>query len=47
MTRQQYINRTLKALCGMAPANPPTYHMVCAMADRLEGTFQFDKPYKQ
>ena len=44
MSRQDYIRRTLTALCGSSPADPATYHLVSAMADRIEGVFKFDKP---
>jgi len=42
MSRQDYIRRTLAALCGSSPADPATYHLVRGMADRLESVFRFD-----
>lgn len=41
MTRQQYINRTIRALCGDAPARPDVYHDVVRMADSLKGVYEF------
>lgn len=42
MTRQRYIRRTLAAICGQAPANPAQYHLVAAMADRVNQVCPFD-----
>lgn len=36
MTRQQYISRTLKAMCGLRPASPDEYYKVARMADDVE-----------
>lgn len=43
MTRQQYIRRTLAAICGTRPATPHDYHLVAGMADRAATVYTFDK----
>lgn len=43
MKRKEYIKKTLAALCGTAPATPAQYHLVAAMADRVETIYTFDK----
>lgn len=43
MTRQQYIQNTIRALCGDAPARPDVYHDVVRMADSLKGVHEFDR----
>lgn len=42
MKRREYIVRTLAAMCGTAPATPQQYHLVAAMADRVESVYEFD-----
>lgn len=46
MTRQQYINRTIRALCGDAPARPDVYHNVVRMTDSLKDVYEFDRERK-
>lgn len=43
MTRQQFIIRTMKALCGDRPARPDEYYEAVRMADSLEEVYRFDK----
>ena len=43
MTRRQYINRTIRAICGDIPARPDVYHLAVRMADSVATVFQFDK----
>lgn len=43
MKRTEYIRRTLRDICGTAPATPAFYHFVCAMADRVEKVCPFEK----
>lgn len=42
MTRQQYISRTLKAMCGLRPASPDEYYKVARMADDVERVMVLD-----
>ena len=43
MTRQQYINRTLRALTGeKRPATPWQYHHTCRMAEAVSTVYRFD-----
>lgn len=43
MTIQQYIQRTIRALCGDSPARPDVYHLAVRMADSVAKVFKFDK----
>ncbi len=44
MTRQQYINRTLRALTGeKRPATPWQYHHTCRMAEAVSTVYRFDE----
>ena len=43
MTRQQFINRTIKHLCGDRPARPDEYYEAVRMADSVEEVYEFDK----
>ena len=43
MTRRQYINRTIRAICGDIPARPDVYHLAVRMADSVTSVFKFDK----
>jgi len=43
MTRNDYIRRTLSALCGDSPARPDVYYQVVRMADSLHGVYEFDE----
>ena len=43
MTRIQYINRTIRALCGDSPARPDIYHLAVRMADSVSTVFKFEK----
>ena len=43
MTRRQYINRTIRAICGDNPARPDVYHLAVRMADSVTSVFKFDK----
>lgn len=43
MTRQQYIQRTIRALCGDRPASPDVYHHVVRMADSVATVCPFDE----
>lgn len=42
MTRREYIQRTIRALCGDAPAPPDVYHKVVRMADAAATVCPFD-----
>ena len=43
MTKRQYINRTIHALCGNSPARPDVYHLAVRMADNVARVFKFDE----
>ena len=43
MTRQQFIQRTMKALCGERPARPDEYYEAVRMAESVEGVYRFDE----
>lgn len=43
MTKRQYINRTIRAICGDSPARPDVYHLSVRMADNVAKVFKFDK----
>lgn len=43
MTRTDYIRRTLRALCGDAPARPDVYYQVVRMADEAAAVCPFDR----
>ena len=42
MTRRQYINHTIRAICGDNPAPPDVYHLAVRMSDRVAKVYQFD-----
>lgn len=43
MTRQQFIIRTMKALCGDRPARPDEYYEAVRMADSVATVYEFDE----
>ena len=43
MTRIQYINKVIHALCGDSPARPDVYHLAVRMADGVATVFEFEK----